>query len=41
VLDEFGSCDEFFMSILAELASGWDDSPDIASLHRLVVEPFP
>jgi hypothetical protein len=40
VPDKFGSCDKFFMSILTELASRWDDSPDIASLHRLVVEPF-
>ena len=40
VPDEFGSCDEFFMSILTELASRWDDSPDIASLHRLVVDTF-
>jgi hypothetical protein len=40
VPDEFSSRDEFVMSILMELASRWDGSPDIASLHRLVVEPF-
>jgi len=38
--DEFASCDELFMSILTPLGLRWDESPDIAILHRLVVDTF-
>ena len=37
---EFTSCDELFMSILIPLGLRWAESPDIATLHRLVVDTF-
>jgi hypothetical protein len=40
VPDEFGSCDELFMSILIPLAARWDEAPEFARLHRLVVDTF-
>ena len=40
VPDEFTSCDELFMSILTSLGLRWAESPDIAVLHRLIVDTF-
>ena len=40
VPDEFTSCDELFMSILTPLGLRWAESPDIAMLHRLIVDTF-
>jgi hypothetical protein len=40
VPNEFASCDELFMSILTPLGLRWDESPEIAMLHRLVVDTF-
>ena len=40
VPDQFTSCDELFMSILTPLGLRWAESPDIARLHRLVVDTF-
>jgi hypothetical protein len=40
VPDGFTSCDELFMSILTELGLRWAESPDIAILHRLIVDTF-
>lgn len=40
VPDEFSSCDELFMSILTPLGLRWAESPDIAILHRLLVDTF-
>jgi len=40
VPDEFASCDELFMSILVPLGLRWEESPDIAVLHRLIVDTF-
>ena len=37
---EFTSCDELFLSILTPLGLRWAESPDIAMLHRLVVDTF-
>jgi len=37
---EFTSCDELFMSILTPLGLRWAESPDIATLQRLVVDTF-
>jgi hypothetical protein len=38
--DGFTSCDELFMSILTPLGLRWAESPDIARLHRLIVDTF-
>ena len=40
VPDEFSSCDELFMSVLTPLGLRWTESPDIAALHRLLVDTF-
>lgn len=40
VPDEFTSCDALFMSILTPLGLRWAESPDVAMLHRLIVDTF-
>lgn len=40
VPDEFASCDELFRSILMPLGLRLAESPDVAVLHRLIVDTF-